>query len=402
MKVLVINCGSATLKFELLEMDTGASPSGEEIRLARGIVDSIGGNTVINFSIGERGGLKEVRTLGDHRAATHLVLSWLKSSQLLADGEPGVVGHRIIHGGGKFTEPTLVDDKVIEVIDTLSELAPLHNQPSLDALRAVRTTLGDTVPNVAIFDTAFHRTLPEYARQYALPRTLAAKHHIQRYGFHGLAHRYMTERYAAITATPLKQLRLITLQLGNGCSATAVKGGHSIDTSMGFTPLEGLMMGTRSGDLDPTLVGFLARREKVSVEAIEDWLNTRSGLLGVSGCSRDMRDILKAEREGDKIASLAINMFCYRVRKYIGAYLTALEGADAIIFGGGIGENAFEVRARILAGMQWCGLKLDSDKNRLAIGRESRISADDARVSAYVIPVDEAIIIARDAVSCLR
>jgi acetate kinase len=255
---------------------------------------------------------------------------------------------------------------------------------------------------VAIFDTAFHRTMPERASRYAIPQELAAKHHIWRYGFHGLAHRYMTERYAAITSTPMAQVKLITLQLGNGCSATAVEGGRSLDTSMGFTPLEGLMMGTRSGDVDPSLAAFLARREGVSVEAVEGWLNTRSGLLGVSGRSRDMRELLEAERQGDHRAALAVEMFCYRVRKYIGAYLSILGGAHAVVFGGGIGENAPTVRARICAGMDWCGLTLDQDRNAAAIGVEERISADYAKVHAYVIPVDEAVLIARDTAGCLR
>ncbi len=402
MKVLVINCGSSTLKFELFEMGAEVSSSVREQRLARGIIEKIGGNPIINFSAERGNGLKETRAVGDHIEATQVVLGWLKSSRLLEAGEPKVVGHRIIHGGDKFSEPTLVDDEMIEAIDAMSELAPLHNQPSLDALRTVQAMLGPTVPNVAVFDTAFHRTLPEHASHYALPQKLAAKHHIRRYGFHGLAHRYMIERYATITSAPLEQVRLITLQLGNGCSATAVKDGRSIDTSMGFTPLEGLMMGTRCGDIDPSLAGFLARRERVNIEVAEDWLNTKSGLLGVSGCSGDMRDLLEAEREGDKMASLAVDMFCYQAKKYIGAYLAVLEGVDAIIFGGGIGENAAEVRSRILSGMEWCGLRLDSKRNMAATGTESRISADDAKLHAYVIMVDEALIIARDAVSYLR
>jgi acetate kinase len=314
----------------------------------------------------------------------------------------GAVGHRVIHGGDEFTEPVLIDDKVIAAIDALSELAPLHNQPSLNAIGAVREMLGRDVPMVAVFDTAFHRTLPTRAYHYAIPQKLAAKHRIRRYGFHGLAHRYMTERYATITATPLEQVKLITLQLGNGCSATAVANGRSVDTSMGFTPLEGLMMGTRSGDVDPTLAGFLARREGVPIADVTNWLNTRSGLLGVSGRSRDMRELLAAEREGDEMAALAIDMFCYRIKKYIGSYLTILNGADAIIFSGGIGENAAEVRARILAGMEWCGLKLDGERNIAAIGCENHITADDTRLPAYVIPVDEALIIARDTVSFLE
>jgi acetate kinase len=255
---------------------------------------------------------------------------------------------------------------------------------------------------VATFDTAFHRSLPERASRYAIPTELSERHDIRRYGFHGLAHRYIVERFSEIAATPVEEMKLITLQLGAGCSATAVDGGRSVDTSMGFTPLEGLMMGTRSGDLDPSLVGFLARGEEVSAEEVEGWLNTRSGLLGVSGHSGDMRELLEAEREGDLRASLAVDMFCYRVRKCIGAYLAVLDGADAIIFGGGIGENAPEVRARICAGLGWCGLLVDADRNAEAIGAETRISSDVSPLQAYVIPVDEASIIVRDTLGCLR
>lgn len=402
MKILAINCGSSTLKFELFKVGAGELPSGQEQRLARGIIEKIGGRADIEFSVEQGNGLQETRAVTNHSEASYAVFDWLGSSGLLKKGEPQAIGHRIIHGGDKFSEPTLIDDEVIAAIDALSELAPLHNQPSLDAIRAAREVLGPTVPQVATFDTTFHSTLPPWVSRYAIPPELAEKHCIRRYGFHGLAHRYMMERYATITGMPLEQVKLITLQLGNGCSATAIDRGRSVDTSMGFTPLEGLMMGTRSGDVDPTLAGFLARREKVDIEITENWLNTRSGLLGVSGRSRDMRELLDAEREGDKLATLAIEMFCYRVKKYLGSYLTVLGGANAIIFGGGIGENAVAVRARILAGMEWCGLKLDNNRNLAAIERESRISADDAKLHAYVIPVNEALIIARDTAHYLR
>jgi len=398
MKILVINCGSSTLKFELFALETGGSSVNEQ-RLAGGIVDKIGGRADIKFRAKQE--LRETKTVPDHGQASRLVLDWLASSRLLEKGLDAV-GHRVIHGGDKFSQPVLIDEQVINAIEDSSELAPLHNQPSLSAIRAVRERLGAKIPMVAVFDTAFHHTLPEPARRYAIPPALADKHHIRRYGFHGLAHRYMMERYAAITDTPLEQTKLITLQLGNGCSATAIDGGRSVDTSMGFTPLEGLMMGSRSGDVDPTLASFLAQREGVDVETAEGWLNTKSGLLGVSGRSRDMRDLLDAEDKGDKMARLAIDMFCYRLKKYIGAYLTALNGADAVIFGGGIGENAPEVRQRVLAGMDWLGLKLDKERNKATVGSEGRISTDDARIHAYVIPVDEALIIARDTFSLLK
>jgi acetate kinase len=399
MKVLVINCGSSTLKFQLVETDGDAGPDRQR-RLAGGIVDQIGNRGAIDFAIENGESRRRSVAASDHGEATGGALAWLESVGLLR-GLDGV-GHRVVHGGDRFLEPTLIDDEVVQAIEALTDLAPLHNTPSLKAIRAARAVLSTGVPMVATFDTAFHRTLPERAARYAIPLELADKHRIRRYGFHGLAHRYMTERYAAITATSLEQVRLVTLQLGNGCSATAIEGGRSVDTSMGFTPLEGLMMGTRSGDVDPSLAGFLARREGVGIEEAEAWLNTRSGLLGVSGRSADMRELLEAEASGDARAALAVGMFCYRVRNYIGAYLAALGGADAVVFGGGIGENAPLVRARICAGMGWCGLTLDEARNARTVGSEGRISTDDSKVHAYVIPVDEASIIARDTVCCLR
>jgi acetate kinase len=399
MKILVINCGSSTLKFQLIEGD-GDSAAGRQ-RLARGVVDRIGGRAVLEFASDGGESHRETAAVADHDEATRRALAWLESAGLLAGGLDGV-GHRVVHGGDRFVDPTLVDENVLKAIEALTDLAPLHNAPSLKSIRAARAVLGAGVPMVAAFDTAFHRTVPERASRYAIPLELADKHRIRRYGFHGLAHRYMAERYAAMTATPLERVKLVTLQLGNGCSATAIEGGRSVDTSMGFTPLEGLMMGTRSGDVDPSLAGYLARREGVDIEEVEAWLNTRSGLLGVSGRSSDMRELLEAEAAGDERAALAVDMFCYRVRKYVGAYLAALSGADAVVFGGGIGENAPLVRARICAGTGWCGLTLDEARNARTIGSESRISADDARVHAYVIPVDEASIIASDTARCLR
>jgi len=401
MKVLAINCGSSTLKFQVIEVQGEAAAAGER-RLASGTVDKIGGRAAIEFTAENDERLQATAMVADHGEATQRVLAWLGAHGLLEPDGLEAIGHRVVHGGDHFAVPALIDDKVIDAIEALSELAPLHNEPSLRAIRATRAALGPAMPMVAIFDTAFHSTMPEWASRYAIPQELATRHRIRRYGFHGLAHRYMVERYAAITSTPMEQVKLITLQLGNGCSATAVERGRSVDTSMGFTPLEGLMMGTRSGDLDPSLAGFLARSEAVDVEEVEGWLNTRSGLLGVSGRSQDMRELLEAERQGDHRAALAVEMFCYRVRKHIGAYLSILGGAHSVIFGGGIGENAPTVRARICAEMDWCGLILDQDHNAAAIGIEERISVDNAQVHAYVILVDEAVIIARDTVSCLR
>jgi acetate kinase len=402
MKILALNCGSSTLKFQLIEIDSEAAAPARGRRLAGGIIERIGTRAAIDFAVEGGEALRRPAAVADHTEATRHVLDWLASTELLASSGLDAVGHRVVHGGDLFVEPTLIDDEVLAAVEALTDLAPLHNVPSLNAIRAARALLGPSVPMVATFDTAFHRTMPEQASRYAIPLELADKHRIRRYGFHGLAHRYMTERYAAITSTPVERVKLVTLQLGNGCSATAVEGGRSVDTSMGFTPLEGLMMGTRSGDVDPSLAGFLARKEAVDVAEAEGWLNTRSGLLGVSGCSADMRELLEAEAGGDAPAALAVSMFCYRVRKYVGAYLAALSGANAVIFGGGIGENAPAVRARMCADMGWCGLVLDEDRNTQTVGSEGRISTDDSRVQAYVIPVDEEAIIAQDTVRCLR
>ena len=400
MRVLVINCGSSTLKFQLIDIAAGNTGSASENRLAHGVIEHIGGQASIDC-VADRTAYQDTMTIANHDEATRRTFAWLTGAGFLAPGSLDAVGHRVVHGGYRFTEPTCLDDNVIAAIDALRDLAPLHNEPALSAIRAAKAVLGTSVPMVAVFDTAFHHTLPAYAAQYPIPHNLANRYHIRRYGFHGIAHRYMSERYATLTATPPEQLKLITLQLGSGCSATAIAAGRSVDTSMGFTPLEGLMMGTRAGDIDPALPGFLARQEGVEIGEVEAWLNTRSGLLGVSERSSDMRPLLEAEAQGEARAALAVDMFCYRVRKYIAGYLGVLNGAAAIVFGGGIGENAPAVRERICDQMGWCGLQLDPPRNAAARGTEAQISADNAKLHAYVIPVDEAVIIARDTAACL-
>jgi acetate kinase len=400
LKVLALNCGSSTLKFKVFELSEGNFP-GKLKRMAYGVVERIGGFGPIKF-IAESGEcLQKTELVNDHFEATRQVIGWLRSLGFMERDGLSAVGHRVVHGGHRFTGPVLIGNEVLDSIEALKYLAPLHNEPSLMAIRAAREILGSSIPMVAVFDTAFHSKMPMRASCYALSQEMGARHHVKRYGFHGIAHRYMVERYADMTPASSEQVRLITLQLGNGCSAAAVEGGHSIDTSMGFTPLEGLMMGTRSGDVDPHLPGFLAKHEGLDIEEVEVLLNTKSGLLGVSERSQDLRELLEAEKHGDTKAALAVEMFCYRVRKQIGAYLAALGGADAVIFGGGIGENSPPVRARICAGMEWCGLILDEAKNNGTIGTEERISADHAKMQTYVIPVDEEMIIARDTRFCL-
>ncbi len=385
MNILVMNCGSSTLKSQLIDSES-------ENCLARSVVDGIGKQALVELTT-DGGMMSEQRIIGDHEEAARTVLAW-------AGDRIGVdaVGHRVVHGGSRFVQPTLVNKDLIDAIDGMEHLAPLHNRPAIVAMRATIEALPST-PSVAVFDTAFHSAMPKKAASYPISRELAEKHQVRRYGFHGLAHRYMAEQYSALTSRPLSDSKLITLQLGNGCSAAAVQGGVSVDTSMGLTPLEGLMMGTRSGDVDPALPGHLARQEGVHIDKVDDWLNKESGLLGVSGTSSDMRALLELERRGDAQASLAIDMFCYRVSKYIGAYLAALGGADAVVFGGGIGENSPEVRERICRGMDWYGLTLDPPRNME--GGEGCISSEGAVVGAYVVKVNEELIIARDTAKLL-
>jgi acetate kinase len=366
--VLVLNCGSSSLKFQLLAMP------GEE-RRARGVVE---------------------RVSGEYTEAVQHALD----EATRAGGRVDAVGHRIVHGGDRFTEPVVIDDAVTAALDGLTELAPLHNGPGVAGIRAARAILDRSVPMVAAFDTAFHATMPPRAAQYALPYELTQRHGVRRYGFHGLSYRYVTGRYAALTGLPESRATFVGLHLGNGCSAVAVRNGASVDTSMGFTPLEGLVMGTRAGDVDPAVIGYLARAESVPEAEVERWLNERSGLLGVSGRSADMRDLLAAEAS-DARAALAIDLFCYRARKYVGAYLNALGGAPAVVFTGGIGEHNPDIRRRICEDMAWCGLTLDEARNHAAVGTESVISADGAGVRALVIPTDEERVIAGDVMACL-
>ncbi|HZA24541.1 MAG TPA: acetate/propionate family kinase, partial [Dehalococcoidia bacterium] len=312
MKVLAVNCGSSTLKFQVIQLtleDPLASPGK---RLVDGSVNRIGQEGTFKVTANEGDEQNEEVAVKDYLDAMRLVLDKLDSLGYLGPDGVEAVGHRVVQGAERFTRPVIIDDSVIQGIDELSQLAPLHNKPSLEAIRSAWDRLGTSTPMVATFDTLFHLTLPDRASRYPIPLELAEKHHIKRFGAHGLAHRYMTERYAAVTSTPVEEVRLITLQLGSGCSATAVQGGRSIDTSMGLTPLEGLMMGTRTGDIDPSLPGYLARCEKAEIEEVEDWLNKRSGLLGVSGSSQDVRDLLEAAEQGDTSAALALDMFCYR------------------------------------------------------------------------------------------
>ena len=389
MNILTVNSGSASLKLAVMQIaPSAATPR----RLAHGSIEHFGPEAATTFQLGDGECLRRKEDVPDLQAGVQWFLG--KCGPITA------AVHRIVHGGVRFTEPTLLDESVLAELELVSELAPLHNPPALTALRAVQSALGAEVPMVAVFDTAFHRTLPPHAANYPLPHELTTRLSLRRFGFHGIAHESMLRGYAQLARVPIGQATLITLQLGGGCSAAAIFEGHPVDTSMGFTPLEGLMMGTRTGDLDPGLLLYLQRKEGLSIADLETLLNQHSGLLGVSGRSADMREVTAAAAQ-DPRAALAVDMFCYRVRKSIGAYLATLGGAQAIVFGGGIGENDPSTRQRICEGMSWCGLTLDPARNAAAIGTAARISPDDARIQAWVIPVDEAALMAVSAAECL-
>ncbi len=402
MHILVLNVGSSSLKFQLIDTDGDAIASRRDRRLARGQVERIGGEAILRMSAGDEPATTSTETISDHASAVAFIIRWLTSgaggnSPITRIADIQAVGHRVVHGGERFQASTLVTDDVRRKLEALIDLAPLHNSHNLRGIDAARAALGPGIPQVAVFDTAFHHSLPEHAFLYALPYQFYRRYGVRRYGFHGTSHRYVAYRYREITDTPRSEVKIVTLHLGNGASACAIVGGESIDTSMGFTPLEGLVMGTRSGDLDPAILEFVAVKEGASLREIETTLNKQSGLLGISGLTSDMRELLAEEAEnGDRRARLAVDVFCYRVKKYLGAYLAAMNGADAIVFAGGIGENSPEIRARICAGLDWLGIRLDPAKNAAAVNTEGRIDAEGARVALWVIPTDEELLIARD------
>jgi acetate kinase len=400
--VLVINAGSSTLKFQLVRTDGEHIASHTDEKLARGQIERIGGEAV--FTLRGRDGrpVKGSAPMRDLRAAVEYIVAWLalkESGPVIGTvGEIEAVGHRVVHGGERFQRSVRIDDEVMHGIEDMIELAPLHNPGNLKGIAAVRAVLGTDIPQVAVFDTAFHHTIPERAYLYAIPYQLYRRHKVRRYGFHGTSHRYVAYRWRELTGVSRDRTRIITLHLGNGCSACAIDGGNSVDTSMGFTPLEGLVMGTRSGDLDPAVLEYLGEKEGLSPGGVDMLLNKQSGLLGLSGLTHDMRDLLaEAKENADRRARLAIEIFCYRVRKYIGAYLATLGGADGVVFAGGIGENSPEVRAEVCAGLAWAGVELDPAANSRTVGGvEGRITTDAARLAVWVIPTDEELLIARD------
>lgn len=408
MNILVLNCGSSTVKFQLIATDLDLIAQDADRRLARGTIERIGGEAIITLKV--EGGEQQRSTspLRDIRATVDFIARWASSGEsgiqeIRSIADIQAVGHRVVHGGERFTHSVLITDEVLRGVEDCIDLAPLHNPANIKGISAARNLFGEGLPQVAVFDTAFHQTLPDHAYLYALPYQLYRRHRLRRYGFHGTSHRYVAYRYRQLRRITREETNIITLHLGNGCSAAAVRAGNSIDTSMGLTPLEGLVMGTRSGDLDPAIIDFIATKEGFSTGEVETLLNKQSGLLGISGLTSDMRELLDEAREqNDRRALLAIEIFCYRARKYIGAYLAAMNGADAVVFTGGIGENSWEVRARICDGLQWTGLELDEERNRAQTGGcEGLISREGSRLAAYVIPTDEELLIARDTVRCV-
>ena len=386
MKILVLNSGSSSLKFKLFELPN-------LVVSATGLIEQIGETqstaqlTFVDAS-GTENKIKRSDPVTDHRQAIGIMHEMLRESGTLTDsGELAGIGHRVVHGGEAFHQPVRIDDTVITTIERLIPLAPLHNPANLTGIR-VAMGHGSHIPQVAVFDTAFHQSIPEHAYLYALPYQMYEQHKVRRYGFHGTSHSYVARQAALYLDRPVESLNMITLHLGNGASAAAIRGGQCIDTSMGFTPLEGLVMGTRSGDLDPAILFYLNREHGMDIDALDTLLNKESGLKGICG-ENDIRTISAAADQGNHKARLALTMFCYRIRKYIGAYIAVLGGVDCIVFTGGIGENSATVRQMSCQGMKRLGLVLDEGKNSNQQGAILEIQAAQSRISLLVIPTDE-------------
>lgn len=391
MKVLVINCGSSSLKYQVLDMTN-------ESLLAKGLVERIGmdGSVITHEKIG----MDKVKTevpMDDHKEAIKQVLDAVQNEEygvVKSMDEIGAVGHRVVHAGEKFAESVLIDDAVIAALEECVELAPLHNPPNLLGIAACKDLM-PTTPMVAVFDTAFHQTMPPEAYLYALPYEYYEKYGIRKYGFHGTSHKYVAQRAAAMLNVNINDLKLITCHLGNGASVSAIKHGRCIDTSMGFTPLEGLVMGTRCGDIDPAIVTYIRKKENLPQGVANEILNKKSGVLGISGVSSDFRDLENAVAEGNERAALALRIFAKKVRFYIGAYIAEMNGVDAIVFTAGVGENDVSMRELICADLGNLGIKLDLVKNKVR-GKETIVSTDDSKVELLLIPTNEELMIARD------
>ncbi len=405
MNVIVFNCGSSSLKFQIIDTDMEKIENGEDKQLAKGIFERIGSQSLITLSCAKNKTIKDALPLRDHRSAINYIVKWIGSPDTSIPGINGLedihsIGHRVVHGGEKFTGSVRIDNDVIQGIEDCIELAPLHNPANLKGIYAAREIFGPSIPQVAIFDTAFHATMPETTYLYGIPYQLYRRYKIRKYGFHGTSHRYIAYRYRALTNTDREKTNIITLHLGNGASTCAIKNGNSIATSMGFTPLEGLMMGTRCGDIDPTVIEYISHKEGATIDEVFAILNKRSGLLGISGLTNDMRDLIEeTEEHKDRRAQLAIDMFCGRVKKYIGAYLADMNGTDAICFSAGIGENCALVRSKVCKGLNSLGIEIDEKLNEKAVGgKEMKISSKNSKIDVLVIPTNEELVFARDTV----
>ena len=392
MNVLVINAGSSSLKYQLFDMDS------KEV-LAKGLCERIGiDGRLTHTNPKKEDKYKADVPMKDHADAIRAVIDILIDKEwgvIESMSEIDAVGHRVVHGGEYFADSVLIDDSVIEAIDACIPLAPLHNTPNLIGIDACKNVMGENVPQVAVFDTAFHQTMPPVDYIYSIPYEFYQKYKIRRYGFHGTSHKYVAQQASEMLGIPLEHLRIITCHLGNGSSVTAIKGGKSIDTSMGFTPLAGLPMGTRSGDIDPAIISFLCEHENKSAEEMLEVMNKKSGVLGVSGVSSDFRDLDNAINEGNDRAKLAKDIFINSVKKLIGAYIAEMGGVDAVVFTAGVGENDRSVRWDVCEHMEYLGIKVDPEKNKYR-GRQMDISVDYARVRVLVIPTNEELVIAED------
>jgi acetate kinase len=398
MKILVINCGSSSVKYQFIDSET-------EVALAKGNVARIGMSaSVITHKPHDRPEVTVSAEILDHIAGIKYVVSMLMSKNhgVIEDiGEIEAIGHRVVHGGEEFKDSVLITPELMTTLRNLIELAPLHNPHNIRGIKACQQTLPG-IPMVAVFDTAFHQNMPPEAYIYGIPYVFYKRYGIRRYGFHGTSHRYVSERASAMLGKPLSELKVITCHLGSGNSAAAVCAGTSIDTSMGFTPLEGLLMGTRAGDIDPAIILHIMAREELSLHEGNTLLNKHSGLQGISGVSSDMSDIIEASIDGNEGATLALDVYCYRLKKYIGAYAASMGGLDAVVFTAGIGENSPIVRKLTVTGLEFMGIKLDAERNSQALHKEMDISTDDAAVRTLVIPTNEELIIARDTVRIIN
>lgn len=391
MKVLVVNAGSSSIKYQVFDMT-------DESVLAKGLVDRVGipGTTLEHKPTGK----DEVvikKDLPDHTAGMKLVLETLVHDEygiMKSMDEIGAVGHRVVHGGETFANSVIIDDNVKKVIKDCFDIAPLHNPPNLMGIEACQALMPN-VPHVAVFDTAFHQTMEPADYLYALPYEVYEKYHVRRYGFHGTSHLYVSHRAAEMLGKPYDECKIITLHLGNGASMAAIDRGKVVDTTMGFTPLEGLVMGTRSGDIDPAIVFFLMEKLGMNAQEANNYFNKKSGMLGLSGVSNDLRDILEAARSGNERAQLALDVYYNRVRGYIGKYIAKLNGCDCLVFTAGVGENGYDVREEICTGLDFFGIKIDPEKNNVR-GKEVDVAAEDSKIRIFVIPTNEELVIARD------